>query len=157
MSSNGAGSPQATDPLEALGPAVFLIILEQLPFDGLAIAETVSKTWRACVREHERSIWRNQLLKLDVSDRDVNDLRSWEAAYDRQEPATGATTPSAVDWREECRRRVLLNRNWQRGRCRNKWFRLSGLLAWRFKIDHEEGTMLCTTRSCKRRLSSILS
>lgn len=141
------GAARKTDPLEALPAPVFLNILEQLPSVGLAKVERVSKSWRSCIREHERSLWRTQLLKLNLPEEDVTGLLSQEAAHDRHDPTSAEISPPPVDWRAECRRQVLLERNWQKGRCRNKWIKTSGGRVWRFKIDQDEGTMLCTTES----------
>ncbi len=40
---------------------------------------------------------------------------------------------------------VQLEHNWARGRCTREWVYTEDMAAWRFKIDHENQTLLCTS------------
>ncbi len=134
-----------SDPLPALGPSLFLLVFSHLPFDTLLTAELVSRQWHSLVQSHEKGIWRSACHRTDVEDKSMKTMEATERALSVPQVWYGERG-GGVDWREMCKSLVGLGRNWKFGRCRERWITMPGNAVWRFKLDPEDNTMLCTSR-----------
>src|SRR5689334_11607838 len=65
-----------TDPLDALGPSLFLSILSHLPYQSLLSAERVSPLWRRAIYLHEKGVWRSACHRTGVEPRHMRTLES---------------------------------------------------------------------------------
>lgn len=137
----------SSDPLEAFGPSLFLHVLSALEYPDLLTIPQISKSWHALCLSHRTGIWRPACARAGAEtpaslsatgSSALPDLHS-----DRRSQGQGL---AAVDWKDRCRRHVLLDRNWRFGRCRDQWITGGGNAVWRFKIDEEQGTCLMTSR-----------
>jgi hypothetical protein len=150
----------ATDPLDALGPSLFLSILSHLPFQSLLSAELVSPLWRRAVRLHEKGVWRSACHRTGVEPKHMRTLESieraaalmpyggWSGDPDEPEPEPPSEGGvGVVNWREVCKAYVGMGRNWRWGRCREGWITPPGNTVWRIKVDPEEGTLISTSRT----------
>jgi hypothetical protein len=145
------------DPLDRLGPSLFLSVLRHLPFEDLLGAETVCKDWRRVLRNHARGIWLPVCHDAGVEESVIEALRSSEQASQSTanhglpkasssgEMRYEAVSPS-VDWRDVCRNHIEHERNWRFGRARERWITPEHNTVWRIKVDLEERTLISTSR-----------
>lgn len=155
------------DPLCALGPSLFLLILSHVPFPTLLTAELVSRSWRSVIHTHEKGVWRSVCHRTGVERKHMRMMASFERAFSvpstltwygepgEEEPMPPNEGPAgSIKWRDMCKYHVGLQRNWRFGRCREKWITPPGNTAWRIKVDSEQETMLLSSRIGTHVLSS---
>ncbi|KAK4690075.1 hypothetical protein P7C73_g33, partial [Tremellales sp. Uapishka_1] len=133
------------DPLTALSPALFLLVLSHVPLASLLAAEQVSKPWRDLVRSHENGIWRERARHAGVEKKHMRMMEQMERAMRTSVDEDGQLGAGSVDWRMLCKGVVQLDQNWKTGQCRTRSISLRpNIPPWRFKLDAEAGTILCT-------------
>lgn len=142
------------DPLNALGPSVFLNIISHMPFNSILAAETVCQGWNQTIKSHARSIWRHACYRTSVySDR----IAKLETIENQTTPKIECDSPSlhlersemklGVDWKETCRKHVEEQRNWRYGRPKERWLAPLPMEVWRIKVDEEQGTVITTNKT----------
>lgn len=147
-----------TDPLQALGPSLFLQITSYLPFSDLLAVERVSRQWRYLVKDRENSIWRAACHRTGVEKKHMAQLEMMERALATPmwfgEPGEEEEMPpdepaGTIGWRDICKSHVSLDRNWRYGRCRERYLTPPGNSVWRIKVDPEDDVLLATDRTGK--------
>ena len=150
-----------SDPLQALGPSTFISILSYLPFSDILACDATSRRWRATIKAHEKGIWRETCHRTGVERSTMSMLIALEentattsggwGEGDPEEPERFNPDESMniVGWRGFCEAHVKHDRNWRWGRCRERWVTPLSNSVWRIKVDHEEETIISTSRLCE--------
>jgi hypothetical protein len=129
------GLALSTDPLQALGPSLFLSILSFLPHTTLASVPSVCRAWHDHSLAHKSGIWCSACYRAGVEDKII------EERLKREESSARGDTPSAavpVDWKRVCRSFIQEDKNWRHGRCEENIL-CGDSSAWRLKVDAEQG------------------
>jgi hypothetical protein len=155
--------PTNLDPLSAIGPSLFLVVLSYLPFPSILAVEQVSAAWKGCCHTYSRLIW-HRLFELRGFK--LQKSRSLNAVQGGAGAMTGSTggnhpCPSSgqgiqypidhdfeppMDWKRIFKAHVELERNWKQGRCRAKGVTVPGDAVWKFQVDEEEGILISSSR-----------
>jgi len=154
---------ESSDPLEALGPSLFLSIISYLPFPSILASDEVNRQWHQVIRSHSRTVWRAACHRTGVYEDRINGLESleWatatttqsETSEDRQERGVEGDT---TNWKDLCRKYVEEDRNWRFGRPKERWITPEPRNVWRFKVDHEQGTVITTGTTGKSFVSVLV-
>ncbi|WVW80243.1 hypothetical protein I302_102221 [Kwoniella bestiolae CBS 10118] len=147
--------PLPNDPLQALGPSLFLQILSHLPLDPLTSCLRVSKSWHSLIISSPTTLYKPLartvgieppiLDDLDIKDKATAQSSTWS------DPTTSSVDPRGegddeVNWKGVVKDYLELQSNWKNGRARSKWVHPGRNTVWRIKVDHEEGTIITTSR-----------
>lgn len=147
------------DPLGCLGPSLFLQILSNLPYTSIIKAESVSRSWRNLIQSRSKTVWRTACRLTDIEPKHLNQLLSLERTFSsagasawygepgEEEPLPPDEPTGSIDWKAIIESNTLLSQNWKHGRCRERYACPPGNVVWRFKVDNEQDTMLCTDRT----------
>ena len=141
------------DPLNALGPSVFLNIISHMSFDSILAAETVCQGWNQTIKSHSRSIWRHACYRTGVYSDRIDKLETIEqpttpkVEVDNSDLHLEQSMELGVDFKETCRKHVEEQRNWRYGRPKERWLTPSPMEVWRMKVDEEQGTIITTIQN----------
>lgn len=135
--------PLSSDPLEALGESLFRSILQQLAYRPLAVVPSVSSSWHKHSVANEASVWRGATLDADLDPDHLAMIRHFEgfsatqvadvqalpwtkadkaaSAQMMEVDQQGKLVAMNMSWKRHCEWHIVSNRNWQTGRCSNKW------------------------------------
>lgn len=141
-----ASSWHLRDPLPVLGASLFLSILHNLPLHSLHAAELVCQSWRSVALGASSSIYKRLCTQAGVDSRSAG---SGNLAVPGDISASVDVTgnpPVEVDWHARLKQHCLLQNAWSWGRCKDRWICPPKTPVWRFKVDEEEGTIICSSR-----------
>ncbi|WWD16419.1 hypothetical protein CI109_100845 [Kwoniella shandongensis] len=151
--------PQLRDPLQALGPSLFLHILSHLPLLPLVNASLVHPTWHEIITSHTSTLFRPLAHSLGIEKHHLKALEaferttpfsftsSWGGDPDEGPELEDPSEPIArVDWRGIVKAWTELQHNRKWGRAKEGWLTPGRNTVWRMKVDKEEKTLLTTSR-----------
>lgn len=107
-------------PLPSLPPEIILEILDRLPISSITRLEQCSKNWQTFLRDQHARVWSRQIPStapwpiIDTSRQQTE--QGW--ADDRHARTSNTLSRSLYDvqdWKEYCKKRTLLQRNWRGG------------------------------------------
>ncbi|WWD05623.1 hypothetical protein V865_003704 [Kwoniella europaea PYCC6329] len=152
MSNTGTLPP--SDPIQALGPSLFLQVLSHLPLGSLTSCLKVNKSWNDLVTSSPTTLYRPLAAQVGIEPPLLDELYTKDKATAQSSTWSNPNYTSSdsggheggVNWKNVIKDYVDLQSNWKKGRARSKWICPGRNTVWRIKVDHEEGTIITTSR-----------
>ncbi|OCF75085.1 hypothetical protein I204_03934 [Kwoniella mangroviensis CBS 8886] len=144
----------SSDPSQALGPSLFLQVLSHLPLGSLTSCLRVSKSWAVLISSSPTTLYKPLAAQVGIEppildglytkDKATAQSSTWSNPDSTRSDSAGHER--GVNWKIVIKDYVDLQGNWKKGRARSKWICPGRNTVWRIKIDHEEGTIITTSR-----------
>ncbi|WWC88082.1 uncharacterized protein L201_002986 [Kwoniella dendrophila CBS 6074] len=146
------------DPLDVLGPSLFLQTLSNLSLDSLTTCLSVCESWNYIISESITTLYKpiayeigvepDQLKMLEMIEKATASQSLWSSDPDEpfDEPIPEDEPSGSVNWKGIVKSYLTLQNNWKSAKAKSHWIYPGRNTIWRLKIDKEEGTIITTSR-----------